>query len=172
MLGILIAVFIVLSPLSSTLALAGDLEGSVDRFGGEIGEQDPVVQSVAGKTFFGTFVTTCEEIATSCMDFNKDGTITWNQSFGGNLEVFYGSYMEFKQGPNTFWGAVLRDQSDNGVFVLSGLSDVKSTFLFLGNIDVFCTPDGLPVTAIGAFTLSDCTPSGSEDGIGGTSPIP
>lgn len=169
-LGIFIAVFFVMSTLSSSLSPAGELGDLGDRFRAEVPEDDLTVEAMAGTSFFGTFVNSCGETAKSCMAFDRQGNITWDQNFAGNgAELFSGKYMEFRQGPNIFWGAVLNDQSGNQVFVLSGLAGSNSTFVFLANVDVQCeTPQAPPVTAISIYQRSDCTPDGVEGVTGGT----
>lgn len=159
-LGIFIAVFFVLSPFFVSPLFAGDLGDLRDSLNGEGTEEDVVEQSVAGKTFFGYLRNSCGGIATSCMSFDREDNITWDQDFdtGDPIDLFEGKFREFRQGPNTFWGAVLVDDSPDNVLTLAGVAGGNSTFMFLANIDELCTPDGPATTAIGIYKRSDCTP--------------
>lgn len=180
LLGIFIVVFFLLSPFFGSLLFAGDLGNLRGRLNGEVTEEGVSLQSVAGKTFFAYLRNSCGEIASSCMSFDREGTITWDQDFdtGDPIPVFTGRFREFRQGPNTFWGAVLQDDSPDGVLTLAGVASANSTFTFLANIDQPCTDEGPPTTAIGIYRRDDCTPglrSGdlSDAGIaGGIAGIP
>jgi hypothetical protein len=156
--GYLIVLFVVPTIILPALSLAGDSGLLGDRLRGRVAERDQVVDNVAGKTFFGNFITSCNETATSCMSFDREGNITWDQDLGSGPEVFSGQYREFKQGPNVFWGAVLEDNSLDGVLTLAGVAGANSTFMFLVNIDEPCPDEGRSTTAIGIYRRTDCTP--------------
>jgi len=168
-LGIFTTAIFVLSPFLANPLLAGDLGGLRNRLRGEVSGDD-MVESVAGRSFLGNIRTRCGDIGSSCMSFDRDGNISWDQRFGvGPPEVFYGMFREFGQGNNTYWGAVLDDYSPDGVFTLVGVAVGKSTFMFLANIDQLCPDDGPPTTAIGIYLREKCTPgsrSSNPDDIG------
>lgn len=170
---VLVASFLVFSVLLAVPAFAGS---SGDRFGTGTTEAFSA-ESVAGQSFFGQFTNSCgNPPATSCMAFDQQGNIEWDQDFGTGPIVFNGTFSELSLGPITLWGATLIDGSPNGEFSISGVTLANLlTFIFISNRDVSC-PDGSPLTARGRYRRSNCTPGtranvsgyASESAIGGS----
>ena len=126
-------------------------------------------QAVAGSSYFGQFINTCGDTVTSCMAFDRDGFIT----FDNGLTGFRGTYNEFTLGQDSVWIASLTDASPSGNFFLAGLSQGnRSTFMILVNVDQNCPGTETPLLGFGSYSRTNCTPippgvTGEEDWIGG-----
>jgi len=171
---VFLASFLGFSVFLAMPAFGGGVGGLGDRFSGEVTDEGIAAEGVAGNSFFGSFTNSCGFQATSCMSFDLDGNIAWDQDFGSGPFVFFGTYGEFAFGPFSLWSATLADGSPNGEFSLAGLTVFSNfTLMLLRNTDESC-PDGTPLTARGRYRRSICTPgqrlgaTGSDFGIGGT----
>jgi hypothetical protein len=126
-------------------------------------------QVVAGNSYFGQFINTCGETITSCMAFDRQGFITFDDGLTG----YRGAYTEFKLGQDSLWIASLTDASPSGNFFLAGLSQGnQSTWMILLNGDQNCPGTETPLLGFGNYSKVNCTPvppgvTGEEDWIGG-----
>ncbi len=77
-LAVLVASFLLFSVFLAVPAFAGS---SGDRFGTGATEAFSA-ESVAGQRFFGQFTNSCGASATSCMAFDQQGNIQWDQASG------------------------------------------------------------------------------------------
>lgn len=168
---IFVAIFLGFSVLLAISAFGGGLRDRLNREAtGEIEEK-----AVEGFSFFGQFTNSCGQIASSCMAFDRQGNVTWDQDYGSGPEVFSGTYVERKFGQSSLWIANMIDASPNGAFLLAGLaSRNRSTLMILVNTDDIVTcPDETPLLAVGSYSRSTCIPgqrsgvTGEEGWIGG-----
>jgi hypothetical protein len=126
-------------------------------------------QVVKGNSYFGQFITTCGDTITSCMAFDRDGFITFDDGLTG----FRGTYNEVTLGQDSIWIASLTDTSPSGNFLLAGISQGReSTFMLLVNVDQNCPATETPILGFGNLSKINCTPippgpGGEEDSIGG-----
>lgn len=150
------SVFLVISAFGDGLSRESAAEGTEE-------------QVVLGGSYFGQFINTCGDTITSCMAFDRDGFIT----FDNGLTGFRGTYTEFRLGQDSLWIATLTDTSPNGNFFLAGLSQGnRSTWMILLNADQNCPDTQTPLLAFGNYSRTNCTPippgvTGEEDSIGG-----
>ena len=131
-------------------------------------DEDTEEQAVAGSSYFGQFINTCGDTIISCMAFDRDGFITFDDGLTG----FRGTYNEVTLGQDSIWIASLTDTSPSGNFLLAGISQGReSTFMILVNVDQNCPGTEKPLLGFGNYSRINCTPippgPGGEDSIGG-----
>jgi hypothetical protein len=163
---VFLAIFLGLSIILAISAFGGGLR---DRLNREATDEGTEAQIVEGNSYFGQFRTTCGDTITSCMAFDRDGFIT----FDNGLTGFRGPYNEVTLGQDSIWIASLPDTSPNGNFLLAGISQGKeSTFMILVNVDQNCPEKETPILGFGNYIKTNCTPippgPGGEDSIGGS----
>jgi hypothetical protein len=160
MAGLLVFLFFLVAP-----AFTFDRVGLADRSNENDTEELSAIEAVAGQTYFGEFTNSCGSTATSCMAFDDQGNIEWDQDFGGGPFVFYGTYDENAFGPFSLWAASFADGSPNGEFSIAGVAVGPILFMRLSNTDESC-PDQTPLTARGIYRNTPCTPGQRVRAIG------
>ena len=160
MTGLLVFLFFLATP-----AFTFDRGGLADSLNEKAAEELSEIEAVAGQTYFGEFTNSCGGTATSCMAFDDQGNIEFDQDFGAGPYVFFGTYDESAFGPFSLWAATLVDGSPNGEFSLAGVAAGPILFLRFSNTDQSC-PDQTPLTARGVYRLTPCTPGQTASAIG------